>query len=134
MYHIKFLEATFNHDRKSVTEPIREQYPNARVNEILPIINACSTTLQLDMVELTKKENWWPREDTVFPTQGHLKPRMTQLVKNFHHKSFQQEVRLLEGIFPLGMKEVVHLTVVLQFISDGFSGMYKAIYSIARYG
>lgn len=134
MYQMKWLEGTYNHDQKSIAQSIAQRYPHARYNEVLPVINGSTTTLHLAMVDLRDKANWWPRKDTMFPTQTHLEPRTTQLLKNFYHKSLLPDVRLVEGIFPLGMKEVVHLTVALQFMNDRFGGMFKVVHGIARYG
>jgi hypothetical protein len=116
---------------------VTKHYPEATWNQVLPVINVSSTTIGLEMVDIRDPANWWDRTSlgTTFPEdQEYMRPRTEQIIKNFRHMSLLSDMRLVEGIFPLGVKESVHLTVVLQFMNDRLGGMWKAIYSIARYG
>ncbi|KAF6757054.1 hypothetical protein DFP72DRAFT_891652 [Ephemerocybe angulata] len=139
-FHVAFLECLYN--EQALLQDYHGECPGLEFHQVLPVLNRQSAALSITFEPLvasklsdgTNSEEdtrlSWNRKQVQF-TQSYLEPRFVGMVDNCRYRKKDiSYTRLVEGVFPLGDRLAVFLTVELERVDQ----KWEAVHSIARYG
>lgn len=142
-FHAMLLAMLYNTSRHIVERDAADLYPNVPLNHILPVFAPMAVRKHRTELKLLvrqdepaifsgeQREEWWERHEDVKLMQRWLMPRMSQLVEGYRNANGMGSVRLVEGMFYLGSRCLIYLTVRLD-LSE--LGVYEPGYCVARFG